>query len=81
MRRLYLKDEQGHLVTRVVRLGLTDGRRIEIRPISFGAEPGAPAPEIAPGTPVVIGAPGASGTGPNSTRPGNTQGPRGFRVL
>jgi HlyD family secretion protein len=81
VRRLYLKDEQGHLVTRVVRLGLTDGRRIEIRPISFGAEPGAPAPEIAPGTPVVIGAPGAPGTGPNSARPGNTQGPRGFRVL
>jgi HlyD family secretion protein len=80
VRRLFLKDEQGRLVSRPVRLGLTDGRRVEIKPMSFGPESGS-APEILPGTAVVIGAPGASGTGPNSARPGTTPGPRGFRVL
>lgn len=69
VRRIWIRDAEGQLRARPVRIGLTDGRRVEIRPLGG---------EIEPGTPVVTAVPadGAAASG----RPG-APGPRGFRVL
>jgi len=68
VRRIYLRDEAGHLSARAVHVGLSDGRRIEIRPLEG---------EIPPGTAVVVGAP-ADGEG---NTPGAPRGARIFRPL
>jgi HlyD family secretion protein len=67
VRRIWIRDEQGNLTARPVKLGLTDGRRVEIKPL-FG--------ELAPGTKVVVSAPDDGSGAGNAAR-----GPRGFRIL
>lgn len=69
IRRLFLRDAAGRLTARPVTLGLSDGRRIEVRPLEG---------ELAPGTPVVVGAPGDGDASPASRSAGP---PRGFRPL
>lgn len=69
MRRLWIRDAEGQLRALPVRIGLTDGRRVEIRPLRG---------EIEPGTPVVTAVPAdGAAAGGRSGGPG----PRGFRVL
>lgn len=69
-RRLWLRDAQGRLDAVPVRLGLSDGRRTEIRPL---------AGELPPGTPVVV----RTGTAPGAAdRNGSPDArPSRFRVL
>jgi HlyD family secretion protein len=71
VRRIWIRDEKGNLKALPVKLGLTDGRRVEIRPL-FG--------ELAPGTQVVVAAPdeGGAATAPGGRTAGS---PRGFRIL
>jgi HlyD family secretion protein len=70
-RSIYVRDEAGRLAARQVRLGLSDGRRIEIQPLDG---------EIAAGTPVVVGAP-ADGAANSAPVPGARGATRGIRPL
>lgn len=73
LRRIFLRDERGGLAVRMVRVGVTDGRRVEIVPLSG---------EIAPGAAVVIGAPTEGSTVPGGApRSGTGRPGGGFRVL
>lgn len=92
VRRIFLRAPDGKLTMRAVRLGLTDGRRIEIQPLpsrtdaadSGGAATVATPPpfEIVAGTAVVVGAPDGTSGAPGATgATGNRNAPRGFRVL
>jgi HlyD family secretion protein len=73
LRRIFLRDEQGGLTVRMVRVGVTDGRRVEIVPLQG---------EIAPGAAVVIGAPTeGSATPGGAPRSGTGRPGGGFRVL
>jgi HlyD family secretion protein len=69
-RRIWFRDAQGRLDALPVRLGLSDGRRVEIRP---------PAGELAPGTAVVIRTGAAEAATPRGGATGGR--PTGFRVL
>ena len=71
VRRLFVRDEAGRLTARPVRLGLSDGRRIEVQPLDG---------DLAAGAPVVVGAPteGANDANPGARAPGA---PRGIRPL
>jgi len=66
VRRIWIRDAEGQLRAQPVRVGLSDGRRVEIHPLNG---------EIEPGTQVVTAV--ASDGGPGGMRGG----PRGFRVL
>jgi len=67
LRRLWIRGADGLLALRMVRVGLSDGRRIEIRPLGD---------ELEPGTAVVVAVPAGDAASTSTSR-----GPRGFRVL
>jgi len=69
VRRIWIRDAEGQLRAQPVRVGLSDGRRVEIHPLNG---------EIEPGTQVVTAV--ASDGGPGG-QGGMRGGPRGFRVL